>query len=164
MLGATWTPEDQEPGETNNDVEDLASSGSELYAAVGAGGIHVRDTGGTWTHYNDVEATRLAWLKDRLIAGDGTKVYEVISGATPTEMETLPSGWTFESFFEAGNFIYGCAINTTAVKSVEPHDPVDTGLSRPVVPAAVNRCTARVDTRSHAEPICGIRALERRPY
>ena len=112
-----WTPEDQEPGETNNTVYDLASSGSELYAAVGVGGVHVRDTGGTWTHYNDVEATRLAWLKDRLIASDGTKVYEVISEATPTEIEELPSGWTFESFFEAGNFVYACAINETAVKS-----------------------------------------------
>jgi len=109
----SWTTEDPEVAETPGTVYDLASSGSVGYAALGANGIHQRSSGGTWSHYNAAEAKRLLWSKGRLMAASDTMMYEVVAGgAAPTPIETLSAGWTFESIFEAGAFIYACAINT----------------------------------------------------
>lgn len=114
----SWTTEDQEPAEANHTVPDLTSSGEDLFAACGAGGIHKRVTAGTWSHYSDVQATRLLWAKGRLMAADGRSIYEVVSGpGAPSALETLPLGWTFDTMFEAGAFIYALAVNSNASRS-----------------------------------------------
>jgi hypothetical protein len=102
----------EDPGGT---VQDLASSGEYLYAAMGASGIHRRDTAGAWTHWSDVLATRVAWVKSRIMASNGVSVYEVVAGgAAPGVLETLPAGWTFEDIFEAGGFVYAVAVNVSS--------------------------------------------------
>lgn len=108
----TWTPEDPEGGESAGPVYDLTSSGTVGYAALGSNGIHKRD--GTWSHYNDAQAKRVLWTKGRLMAASDTSMYEITgSGAAPTPIKTLPTGWTWEAIFEAGAYIYACAINTS---------------------------------------------------
>ncbi len=120
-----WTAEDPHAGETATTVEDLAAEGARLFAALGANGVHVRDAAGTWAHFkpdgtnnlNITPATRVAWVKDRLMVVGGTgsrSIYEVTSSSSPTALETLPEGWRFEHVFEAGGFIHACAVNTDA--------------------------------------------------
>ena len=122
----TWTAEDPHAGETPaTTVEDLTAEGARLFAALGNNGVHVRSSGGTWSHYKPdgttnlaiSPATRVAWVKDRLMVVGGTdsrSIYEVTSSSSPPPVETLPEGWRFEHIFEAGGFIHACAINTAA--------------------------------------------------
>lgn len=114
----TWVNDDPHAGEGAQSVNDLASSGDELYAAIATNGIHRRSSGGTWSHYvtqGTSAITRIAWVKDRLIAADGRNIYEILAGgALPTPLETLPTGWIFEDIFEVGGFVYACAVSTAA--------------------------------------------------
>jgi len=122
----TWTAEDPHAGETPaTTVEDLTAEGARLFAALGNNGIHVRSSGGIWSHYKPdgttnlaiSPATRVAWVKDRLMVVGGTdsrSIYEVTGSSSPSPVETLPEGWRFEHIFEAGGFIHACAVNTAA--------------------------------------------------
>jgi hypothetical protein len=107
-----WVGEDPGGGATN--VDDLTTSGDELYAAQT--NIRKRVVAGTWSSYVTAGATsidRIAWIKNRIIASDGRNIYEITAGgALPTPLETLPTGWRFEDIFEYGEFIYGCAVST----------------------------------------------------
>jgi hypothetical protein len=109
-----WADDSPHVGETTVTVQDAASSGEYLYAALGANGIHRRDTS-AWTHWSDVQATRVAWVKNRILASDGRSIYEVVSaGAAPAAIETLPVGWTFQDIFEVSGFAYGIASNSAS--------------------------------------------------
>jgi len=111
----TWTSEDPSVAEGDVTVHDLATNGDVLFAALGANGIHQRSTSGTWSHYSDALATLLAWCKDRLMASDGRSLYEITAGGlAPAAILTTPNGWTITNIFEAGAFIYACAVNATA--------------------------------------------------
>ena len=126
----TWTIEDTDAGESGVPALDLATNGAHLFLAYGTGGIHVRDTGGTWDHLHtsapaDVNTgdTRVVrWLKDRLIVvgAAGRSLYEVVvadgiaADDTPPVLETLPAGWEFTDAFEAGPFIFATAVNPTS--------------------------------------------------
>ena len=115
LFPGTWTDEDPSGAEADVTVNRIVSSGEFLYAALGSGGIHRRDTAGAWAHWSNVLATRVAWLKNRIIASNGVSIYEVVSGgAAPAALETLPAGWSFERAFEAGGFIYAVAINVSS--------------------------------------------------
>jgi hypothetical protein len=107
-----WTGED--PGAGATTVDDLTTSGDELYAAQT--NIKKRSSAGVWSNYVTAGATaidRIQWIKSRLIASDGRNIYEITAGgALPTAMETLPTGWRFEDIFEYGEFIYACAVST----------------------------------------------------
>jgi hypothetical protein len=116
-----WTPEATGGGAVQCD--DLASSGDILYAAQN--NVYQRNAAGTWASWVTAGATaidRVAWLKDRLICTDGRNIYEItVSGALPTAMETLPTGWRFESLFEYGEFIYATTISTVTGRSKVHH-------------------------------------------
>lgn len=115
----SWTAES--PGGT---VEDLASRGDELFAALGSHGVHRRSSSGVWSHYQPDGATdldtgtttRVAWLKDRLfvVGAAGRSIYEVVADSTPAAIETLPEGWTFEGMFENGPYVFATAVAPTA--------------------------------------------------
>lgn len=125
LFPGSWANEDPHNAEGDTAVLDLTSRGDEVFAALGANGVHIRSSAGVWDHFQPDGATDLSgvgsvtkveWVKDRLIiAGDGGRgAYEVVADSTPAVMKTLPEGWTFEKFFEAGAFIYGCAVNADA--------------------------------------------------
>lgn len=110
----TWNADSPNLAEGAQTVNDLATNGQEVFAAVGVNGIHKRDSAGTWTHHNDVAATVVGWVKDRLMAADGVNLYEVVSGpAAPQAIDTVPTGWAFVDIFEAGGFIYACVQNSS---------------------------------------------------
>ena len=115
-LPGSWTDDDPHAGESATTPQDLDSSGEYLYAALGANGIHRRNTSGAWAHWSAVQATRVAWVKNRIMATDGPSIYEVLEpgGAAPTPIETLPAGWAFESIFEVSGFVYATAVNRSS--------------------------------------------------
>lgn len=103
-----WSSES--PGGT---PQDMVSSGEYLYAALGAAGIARRDTAGAWSIWQATPlATRIAWVKNRIMASDGAVIYEITD--IVRTVETLPAGWVFESIFEAGGFIYAVANNASS--------------------------------------------------
>lgn len=123
----SFADEDPAAGEGGATTLDLTASGDKLFSASGPNGVHVRSAAGTWSHYQPDAATNLAvgtatkvaWLKDRLfvVGQGGTDIYEVVADSSPTTMETLPDGWTFQHIFEAGPFVFATAINTKIGKS-----------------------------------------------
>lgn len=127
----TWTSEDPLSAEVADAEYSMATNGQLLFAALGTNGVHVRDTAGTWDHLHTATPTDLntgdtrvvRWLKDRLmvIGTGGREIFEVVvddtgqcDNAAPTAIETLPTGWLFHDIFEAGPFIFACAVNETA--------------------------------------------------
>lgn len=135
---AAFTVEDPHAGEAATDVYDLVSDGSNIYAALGANGVHKR-TAGVWTHYaaTGAGAAHLAWLKDRLIvAGDSVTnlaartLYEVVGGVA-TALFTLPAGWHFwqNGFTEVGPFIYAAAFDADGRSRIYHFGPNASGSS-----------------------------------
>lgn len=126
----TWAAENPHSGESNQDIKDLAARGDDLFVALGANGIHLRASAGTYTHYSNVQATRIAFVKQRLVAVDGRSIYEV-TDAVPngTLIETLPAGWRFQGIFEAGAFIYACSNHASAGLSEVRHYGLNQSLS-----------------------------------
>jgi hypothetical protein len=118
----TYTSESPHAADSAVPVLDLAASGDALFAALGVNGVHARDAGGTWAHYqpdgasdlNVGDARVVAWLKDRLmvVGTAGTEIFEVVADSTPTALETLADGWAFVDMFESGPFIFAVAVNT----------------------------------------------------
>jgi hypothetical protein len=91
-------------------VTGLAVLGDELYAALGVNGIHVRGSGGTWTHYSDLAAVRVWAAQGRILASDGRSLYEIAaSGAAPAATTTLPPGKVWTGAADAGAAILASA-------------------------------------------------------
>lgn len=117
---SSWTNDDPHDGEGAVAVQDLAARGDELFAALGANGVHIRASAGTWSHWQpdgaiDLDvgtATRIAYLRDRIFVIGGTdsrSIYEVVNDSTPTSMRDLPEGWVYSDIWEAGEYIYASA-------------------------------------------------------
>lgn len=106
-----------------NYVYDMATVGDVMYAALGSNGLHKKASGaaGAWSHYSDVEAYRVAFIKDRVMVMGGTNrrmLYEVTAaGAAPTPLDTLQTGWQWESWGELNGYIYAIAQNSGESKS-----------------------------------------------
>jgi hypothetical protein len=107
--GNAWANDDPHDSETATDVGDVATLGSVPYAALGANGIH-RDVSG-WSHWSDVQAVRVWSVNDRIIASDGTALYEAAAGATSVLLYTLPDGTQWNSAVAAGQAIFAAASN-----------------------------------------------------
>jgi hypothetical protein len=106
----TWVNDDPAAGDTLTQVHDVAVLGDEVYVAVGANGIHKKDSAGSWAHWNDVAAVRVWAVKGRIIASDGRNLYEVLaSGAAPTALITLAPGNVFNDVCDGGSHILAAA-------------------------------------------------------
>lgn len=105
-----WTTEDPAAAEAGvTQVHDVAVLGSEVFAALGANGIH-KKTGGTWAHWSDTPATRIWSVKGRIVASNGASLYEVTTaGAAPTATIILPSGESFNDVADGGNAVLAAA-------------------------------------------------------
>jgi len=107
-------------GGSGSDIVDLTQDGTSYYAAnstgiykgllTGAGtGVKVWDTG--------TAKVSMGWVKQRLFAGIGTSLYELIgTGPTlPTPIYTHPnSNWTWTSIVEGPTAIYASGFAGTA--------------------------------------------------
>lgn len=104
------TVEDPTPSEGVLTVLGLAALGDEVYAAVGAGGVHQRSSGGTWAHWSDINPADGVWsVKGRVIASSGTQLYEARSGAGSLLLHTLANGQTWTDVVDAGGAILASA-------------------------------------------------------
>lgn len=114
-ITAAATTENPHAAEGAVTVEDVTSEGTRIFAALGANGIHVRNSAGVWSHYSDALAIRVAFVKDRLMAATATNIYEITAaGAAPAPLLTLKEGWTFTDIGEAGGFIFASAIHVAS--------------------------------------------------
>lgn len=108
-----WTDDNPHLAEGSQPVNDITSSGNEVFAALGVNGIHRRNAAGTWTHYSNIAATVVSWAKQRLMAADGQSIYNPTDAApNPAALDTLPAGWVFTDIAEAGGFILATAVST----------------------------------------------------
>jgi len=110
---------------TASAIVDVVSNGTTLFIA-NATRIFYQTIGSTAAlnnHYSTgTAAVKMAWVKQRLVAGIGTSIYELTGalGTTtlPTPVYTHPnSGWTWTSISESGSAIYasGYAGGTSAI-------------------------------------------------
>lgn len=114
-------------GEAAQSVKSIASDGYQLYAALGSNGIHRSVRGASTTsHYSDLSATLIGYVKGRLMAANGNAVYNVIaSGAAPSALLTHPNtDFTWVGFAEGTGHIYAAGysgdkslVYRTAVKA-----------------------------------------------
>lgn len=96
-------------GEGATTVESACTDGYYLYAALGANGIHRSQRGTTASsHYSDLQATLVAYVKGRLMAAETNSVYNVTaSGAAPAALFDHPnSDWVWNGFGEGPTHIY----------------------------------------------------------
>lgn len=119
-LGGATTDENPHAADGTTDIYDITARGNEVFAALGANGIHRRDpTAGTWAHWQPDGATDLTigdarlvqFVKDRIMAAGtgGREMFEVVNDSTPSVIVTLPTGWVFTDIGESGQFIYATA-------------------------------------------------------
>ena len=99
---------------TASAIVDVVSNGTTLFIA-NATRIYYQTIGATGAlnnHYSTgTAAVKMAWVKQRLVAGIGTSIYELTGalGTTtlPTAIYTHPNtGWTWTSISEGGSAIY----------------------------------------------------------
>lgn len=105
----SFADDDPHDGETAVEVEDVTTLGSIPYAALSTNGIHRDDSG--WSHWSDVEARRIWSILDRIIASDGTTLYEADAGAASLTLYTLPSGHSWTGVVDADGALAACATN-----------------------------------------------------
>lgn len=110
---------------TASAIVDVVSNGTTLFVA-NATRIYYQTIGATGAlnnHYTTgTAAVKMGWVKQRLVAGIGTSIYELTGalGTTtlPTAIYTHPNtGWTWSSISEGGSAIYaaGYAGGTSAI-------------------------------------------------
>lgn len=105
----TWTSRDVQDGESAQSVKSIATNGSTVYAALGSNGIHSGAAGSDFAHYSDLSCTLLGYVKGRLMAANGASIYNVTaSGAAPSALLTLGTGFTWVGFAEGPSAVY-CA-------------------------------------------------------
>jgi len=99
---------------TASAIVDVVSNGTTLFIANATRIFYqtIGNTGALNNHYSTgTAAVKMAWVKQRLVAGIGTSIYE-LTGALPTA--TLPTaiythpntGWEWTSISEGGSAIY----------------------------------------------------------
>lgn len=93
------------------DIVSLASDGSNYYAADATGIYSGAGTGAGSLAWNTGSAdVVLGWVKGRLMAGIGNKVYELVGGTPPTLPEAkfthLNADWRWTAFAEGPDSIY----------------------------------------------------------
>jgi hypothetical protein len=102
----------------------IASDGTHLFIAdndhIYTGTIASPTAGYTEYYNTGSEKVTLAWVKQRLVAGIGTSVYELTASKSsshtlPTPVYTHPnSGWTWTSISEGGSAIYAAGYAGTS--------------------------------------------------
>ena len=129
-ITGTVTVEDPHAGQAAVTVNDLTTEGDQVYVALGASGIHVRNAAGTYSHYSDAQAILVAHVKDRLCAATARNFYEItVSGAAPAAKLALKEGWTFTDIGENGPYIYAPAIDEDSGLSKVHHFGLDGSLN-----------------------------------
>ncbi len=115
VISPSWSSENPDAAEGETTVGDLTALKGEVYATLATRAIHKRDTGGTWTHWSDLNPgspVQLQAVKERILAWLGSKLYEAKAGANSVLLMDSGSsgvkGW--RGVADAGSHIV--AVNT----------------------------------------------------
>lgn len=86
----TWTDAVIQAGEGAQPIASVCTDGFNIYAALGANGIHTTTRGAVVsTHYNALQADLVDYVNGRLMAAAGDSIYNVIApGAAPAALFT----------------------------------------------------------------------------
>jgi hypothetical protein len=107
-LGVTgWAAEDPNVAEGAQTVHMLAVFGDQLFAALGANGVHIRSSAGVWSHYSNLAAVGVWVAKGRLFVSTGRALFEV-SDADPNPavaLRTLAPGHAWVDVVDAGEIV-----------------------------------------------------------
>lgn len=122
-----WTDSVIHNGEAATTVQSIASDGFYVYAALGVNGVHRTQRGAvSSSHYSDLQATLLGYVKGRLMGAIANALYNITaSGASPAALYTHPNtDFTWVAFAEGPAFLYAAGysgdkslIYKTAVKA-----------------------------------------------
>lgn len=99
-------------------ITGLGVLGDELYAGVGTD-IERRTGGGSWSVWSTVNNDGIWAAKGRILAADGTLLYEAASGAGSVLIHTLPTGATWTSVIDAGAAILAAATDGVIYAFIE---------------------------------------------
>lgn len=125
----TRNAEDPDAG-GSNDVLDLTTLGDEVYAALGAGTIAKRATGGGWSVLASAPTSVRLWgVKGRIISDDGSGVVSEVSTAdgTPTTLINLDSTVVVNKVIDAGATILVAASDGQVYSFVENSGSLELG-------------------------------------
>lgn len=110
----TWTAASIQAGEAATTVEDLTSDGFYVYAALGSNGIHRNERGtATTSHFNDLQATLIGYVKGRLMAAKANELFNVTAaGTAPAALFTHPNAdFEWVGFAPGKNDIYAAGFS-----------------------------------------------------
>jgi len=123
----SWTSCLIQDGESTVDPHSMASDGYNVWVALAGNGIHATTRGdGSSSHYSDLQATVVSYVKGRLMAAKDNAIYNVTgSGAAPTALLThANTDFRWVGFAEGLSVIYAAGfsgdkslIYKTAVKT-----------------------------------------------
>lgn len=102
--------EDPEAGGTPTTIDGLALLGKQLYAAIGAEGIHRRTWAGAWSHWSNLDADKIWGVKGRIFASVTNTLYEAASGAGSVilkALDTADDSWT--DIIDGGHLVLAAA-------------------------------------------------------
>lgn len=110
----SYTSSDIQNGESAQNVQSITSNGYSIWAALGSNGIHVTTRAATSsTHYSDLQATLVGYVKGRLMAAKDNVIYNVTaSGAAPSALLTQPNtDFAWVGFAEGTANIYAAGFS-----------------------------------------------------
>lgn len=109
LTSPTFTSAVIHNGEAATTVQSITSDGFNVYAALGTNGVHTTTRGAaTSTHYSDLQASLVAYVKGRLMAARNNSIYNITaSGAAPAALFTQNNtDFTWVGFAEGRNALY----------------------------------------------------------
>jgi hypothetical protein len=98
-------------GEAAQQVRSIATDGFNVWAALGSNGVHTTTRGAvTSTHFSDLQATLVGYVKGRLMAAKDNAIYNITAaGVAPVALFTHPNpDFRWAGFTEGDQGIY-CA-------------------------------------------------------
>jgi hypothetical protein len=102
----TWVVENPHDGEGNDEVKDIVALGDEVYAGMDTNGIHVRSSGGTWSHWSDLTLPGRLWaVKQRIIAASNVEDLYEARASTGSVLLKNYTGTIIQTVVDAGSVI-----------------------------------------------------------
>lgn len=107
---ATWTTVTGTPAAAPSSI---VSDGFNVFTAHGASGVYSTTRGGTTASaYNPLACTLLGYVKGRLMAANGSSIFNITSGAAPAALYTQPnSDFAWVGFAEGQAAIYAAGFS-----------------------------------------------------
>lgn len=140
----TWTAANIRNADSASAVVSMSTDGFTVYVVLANGHLHTTTRGATTsTHYwtsPSGSATRVGYVKGRLLVASGFHLYNVLTGSTQNELTptTFNTDWTWTSFGEGPSSIYAAGFSGDKSKVYRiALTPEGTQLGAPVLAGEV---------------------------